>query len=123
MVKVNYFVKENKIERVEILGHSSFADYGQDIVCASISSIVITTVNACLKLDEKSIKHVQNEGVIITVLKHSKEIDTLINNMIDLLTELSKDYKENIKIGGGNCVWINAIKYTIICAQKRTRFN
>jgi len=104
MVKVNYFVKENKIERIEILGHSEFADYGQDIVCASISSIVITTVNACLKLDEKSIKHVQNEGVIITVLKHSKEIDTLINNMIDLLTELSKDYKENIKIGGGNCV-------------------
>lgn len=104
MVKVNYFVKDNKIEKIILKGHSNYDDYGRDIVCASISSIVITTVNACLKIDSNSLKHSEGKETIITVLKHTETIDTLINNMIDLLTELSKEYKNNIKIGGESCV-------------------
>ena len=104
MVKVNYFVKNNKIEKVILNGHSNYDDYGKDIVCASISASVITTVNACLKIDKNSIKHSEDEDVIITVLKHNEVIDKLINNMIDLLTELSKQYENNIKIGGESCV-------------------
>ena len=96
MVKVNYFVKNNKIEKVILNGHSNYDDYGKDIVCASISAIVITTVNACLKIDKDSIKHSEDKDVIITILKHSDVIDKLINNMIDLLTELSKQYENNI---------------------------
>ena len=57
-----------------------------------------------LKIDKNSIKHSEDEDVIITVLKHNEVIDTLINNMIDLLTELSKQYENNIKIGGESCV-------------------
>lgn len=104
MVKVNYFVKDGKVERIILNGHSNFDDYGKDIVCASISSIVITTVNACLKIDKDSIKHSEGEDVVITINKHIEVIDTLINNMIDLLTELSKQYENNIKIGGESCV-------------------
>lgn len=104
MVKVNYFVKDDKIEKIILKGHSNYDDYGKDIVCASISSIVITTINACLKIDKNSIKHSEENETIITILKHTETIDTLINNMIDLLTELSKQYKNNIKIGGESCV-------------------
>lgn len=104
MVKVNYFVKDDKIEKIILKGHSNYDDYGKDIVCASISSIVITTINACLKIEKNSIKHSEENETVITVLKHTKTIDTLINNMIDLLTELSKQYKNNIKIGGESCV-------------------
>lgn len=104
MVKVNYFVKDDKIEKIILKGHSNYDDYGKDIVCASISSIVITTINACLKIEKNSIKHSEENETVITVLKHTETIDTLINNMIDLLTELSKQYKNNIKIGGESCV-------------------
>lgn len=104
MVKVNYFVKDSKVERIILKGHSNFDDYGKDIVCASISSIVITTVNACLKIDKDSIKHSEGKDVVITINNHSEVIDTLINNMIELLTELSKQYENNIKIGGESCV-------------------
>ena len=104
MVRVNYFVKDNRIEKVILKGHSNFDDYGKDIVCASISSLVITTVNACLKIDKESIKHSEGKEVVITIIKHSDIVDTLINNMIDLLTELSKQYENNIKIGGESCV-------------------
>ena len=50
MIKVN--IKKNHIE---IKGHAMYDDYGKDIVCASISSIAITTVNAILRLDEKAL--------------------------------------------------------------------
>ena len=31
---------------IEVKGHANYDDFGKDIVCASVSSIVITTVNA-----------------------------------------------------------------------------
>ena len=104
MIKVETKKENGKYVRIKILGHAMYDDYGKDIVCASISAIVITTVNACLKIDKDSIKHSEDKDVIITILKHSDVIDKLINNMIDLLTELSKQYENNIKIGGESCV-------------------
>ena len=104
MIKVNIKKNNGLIESIKCHGHAGYDDYGKDIVCASISAIVITTVNACLKIDKDSIKHSEDKDVIITILKHSDVIDKLINNMIDLLTELSKQYENNIKIGGESCV-------------------
>ena len=93
MVKVD--IKKDKII---VLGHSNYNDYGKDIVCASISSIVITTINALLKIDENCIKYEDNDGYVeITILKHDKYIDILIGNMIDLLKELEKQYKKILK--------------------------
>ena len=60
MIKV--IVENNKIE---ISGHANFDDYGKDIVCASVSSIVITTINACIEIDEDSIYYEDNEKLII----------------------------------------------------------
>ena len=31
---------------VELLGHAGFAQSGQDIVCAAVSALIITTVNS-----------------------------------------------------------------------------
>ena len=50
MIKVE--IKNNKIE---IKGHAYYDDYGKDIVCASVSSIVITTINAIIEFDPESI--------------------------------------------------------------------
>ena len=104
MIKVRITKKNNVIESIHCNGHANYSRDGKDIVCASISSIVITTVNACLKIDKESIKHSEGKEVVITIIKHSDIVDTLINNMIDLLTELSKQYENNIKIGGESCV-------------------
>ena len=94
MVKVR--VKENQII---IEGHSNYNDYGKDIVCASISSIIITTINGLLKIDKDCINYKEEEGFIkIDILKHDKYVDILIGNMIDLLKELEKQYKKNIKV-------------------------
>ena len=39
MIKINYEISNNIIKKVKIKGHANYADYGNDIVCASISSI------------------------------------------------------------------------------------
>mgnify|MGYP004489717179 CR=1 FL=1 len=94
MIKVK--VKKNHIE---ILGHAMFDEYGKDIVCASASSIVITTVNAILKLDDKAlIYNLSNDKLVIDVLSEATDVKSLILNMIDLLKDLEKQYKKNIQV-------------------------
>ncbi len=95
MIKVN--IKEKDvIEEITIKGHSGYEEIGKDIICASVSSIVITTINAIIRIDEEAINY--DESVIIKILKHNEIIDKLIFNLIDLLKELEKQYPKYIKI-------------------------
>ena len=84
---------------ITIKGHSGYSEEGSDIVCASISSIAITTVNSLLRIDEDCIEYQENDGYLnIKVKKHNEIIDKLIENMIDLFKELENDYKKYIEI-------------------------
>lgn len=86
-------------DHIEIKGHAMFDYHGKDIVCAAISSIVITSVNGILRVDEKALEYDSKDGYIaIDVRKHDKVTDALIKNMIDLLKELENQYKKNIKV-------------------------
>ena len=87
-----------KNDSITISGHANYDDYGKDIVCAAVSATVITTVNGILSIDESSIEVIENGKVEIKILKNNDIVDKLINNMINLLTELQKDYKDNIDI-------------------------
>ena len=99
MIKVSINKENNIVNNITIKGHANFDDYGKDIVCASVSSIVITSINAILRIDENSIDYQEEEGlVIIDIKKHTNVIDILIDNMIDLLNQLENKYNKNIKI-------------------------
>ncbi|MFV0250118.1 MAG: ribosomal-processing cysteine protease Prp [Bacilli bacterium] len=99
MIKIDVKKNDNKINYISVRGHSGYDEYGKDIVCASASTIIITSVNAILRIDESSITYKQDEGFIdINILKHTKTIDILLTNMIELLQNLEQDYKKNIKI-------------------------
>jgi uncharacterized protein YsxB (DUF464 family) len=86
-------------DNIKISGHAGYGVKGTDIVCASVSSIVITSLNAIIRIDENAIDYKQDEGFIeVNIKKHEKTVDILIDNMISMLEELEKEYKENIKI-------------------------
>ena len=90
---------EIKKDNIKISGHAGYGVKGTDIVCASVSSIVITSLNAILRIDENAISYVEDEGFIeVNILKHDKYIDIIIDNMISMLEELEKQYKKNIRI-------------------------
>ena len=88
-----------KDDEIIISGHANYDDYGKDIVCASISTIAITTINAIIEFDKDSINVEEKNGYLkINILKHTKEVDTLISNMNKLFNELELKYPKNIKI-------------------------
>lgn len=89
-------------KKISITGHALYADFGKDIVCSSVSSIVITTINGIISIDPDAIKYnLSKNGLEIEVLKTDNVTLKLIDNMIELLTELSKDYPKNIRIKEG----------------------
>ena len=90
--------KKNQIEKVVMKGHAMYDDYGKDIVCAGVSSVVTTSVNAILKLREDSIFFEEGSTLTISVLKEDEITNALLENMIDLLSELAESYPKNIKI-------------------------
>lgn len=99
MIKINIKKSDDLITSVTVYGHAMYDEYGKDIVCSAVSSIVITTINGLLKLDNNSINYTENEGYIkIDSIKKSVTNNILINNMIDLLKELKEQYPKNIKI-------------------------
>ena len=51
-------------DKISIKGHSGYDVIGKDIVCASVSSIVITSINAIIRIDGKAISYKQDEGFI-----------------------------------------------------------
>ena len=94
MIRVD--IKKNHIK---ISGHAMFDDYGKDIVCAAASSIIITSINGILRLDDKAISYkLAKDELSIDILKDNFETKTLILNMISLLKDLEKQYGKNIKV-------------------------
>lgn len=85
-------------KKITINGHANYSNTN-DIVCASVSSIMYTTVNAALRINNNSIKY-QDDGkeVVITVMENDHITNSLIINMMALFSDLSSKYPKNIRI-------------------------
>ena len=98
MIKVEVVKENNLYKKVSIIGHAMYADYGKDIVCSAVSSIVTTTINGCIALDKDSLSYeVNDKGVFVSNI-NGDNTNTLINNMVSLLKELEEKYPTNIKV-------------------------
>lgn len=99
MIKVTIEKESAKFKRISILGHAMYDDYGKDIVCAAVSSIVTTTVNGIIALDKQSLSYlVSKKGMTITIKSDDTVTQILIGNMVSLLKELEKQYPANIEV-------------------------
>ena len=98
MIKVEVVKENNLYKKVSIIGHAMYDDYGKDIVCSAVSSIVTTTINGCIALDKDSLSYeVNDKGIVISNIV-GDNTNTLINNMVSLLKELEDEYPTNIKV-------------------------
>jgi len=91
-------ITKDRKDHIIIKGHANFSD-SNDIVCASASSIMYTTLNAILNFDEEAIK-VEDDGnkVEITIVKDDEITTKLIDNMFLMYESLVSKYPDNIKI-------------------------
>ena len=94
MIKVK--MNENSLV---ISGHAGFANYGNDIVCASVSSIVIASANDMMTVNKSAISY-NDDGneLIIKIIKKDELVEKLLTNLKTLLDNLADDYPANIKI-------------------------
>ena len=85
-------------ESLELTGHAGYADYGKDIVCASVSTLVVCSINNMKSIDEDSVDY-KDDGNKITIKVFNNNYSKIIfENLIQMLEELAKDYPKNIKI-------------------------
>ena len=111
MIKV--YIRHNHID---INGHAMFDDYGKDIVCAAVSSIVITSINGILRLNDKAIKDgvkpAKCENVLLGITRASLQSKSFISaasfqETVKVLTDASvkgrvddlEGLKENVIVG------------------------
>ena len=78
------------------IGHSGYADAGEDIVCAAISVLVINTINSLDQLAGQKIKLVTNEEEGLIDCRFEKNINEksklLLDSMVLGLGEIKKQY-------------------------------
>ena len=98
MIKIKLLKRDNDLEKIVINGHAMYDDFGKDIVCAAVSSTVITSVNACLLIDENSLKYNDKDGLDIEIIKKDNVTNKIIENMISNLKELERAYPKNVQI-------------------------
>lgn len=86
-------------EKITITGHANYNEKGLDIVCSSVSSIIMTTINAINALENEAISSIVKEGYTeITIINSSLIVTKLLENMINCLKSVEKNYPKNIKI-------------------------
>ncbi len=91
--------KENEvINTIKMNGHTEYDEYGKDIVCASASSMLITSVNAILEFDKHAIEFNEKNNFLLENIKKDDITNKLLNNLIKELKELQTQYPKNIKI-------------------------
>ena len=89
----------SNIERFEVTGHASNS-YGSDIVCASVSTAIIVTINAIEKLNLiDRIDYQLKEGMLnLVVSRNDDKLNALLENLEFTLLDLMEKYPSKIKI-------------------------
>ena len=98
MIKVRISKKNNIIDKIECIGHAGYADYGKDIVCASFSTMIITTINSIVNIDEDAISYTDSNNLKIVNIKKDNITNSLLNTLVELMYELRDSYDKNIDI-------------------------
>ena len=98
MIRVEINKKNNVIESIHCIGHAGYANYGKDIVCASFSTMIITTINAILTFDQDAISYTDTNDLEIINIKKDNITNNLLNNLVNMIYEIRDNYNKNINI-------------------------
>ena len=76
-------------------GHAEYADPGQDIVCAAVSALIITTVNSLDEFTEEKVEVGEDDGYVSIHFKTNPNTERgklLMDSLILGLTEIEHSY-------------------------------
>lgn len=95
---IYYSIKEKPYE-IKVKGHADFADFGKDIVCASVSTAIILSANIIKRLNEEENVDIKiKDGYFhLKVKTQTKKVNAVCENLIWTLNELENSYPSYIK--------------------------
>ena len=99
MIQAVFEKKNGRFCSVTIEGHAGYADAGEDVVCASVSSAVQLTSNLITDtFREKAKVTVQDDLISIRLKENRGNVSAILNGLCDHLRYLSEDYPGTISI-------------------------
>lgn len=99
MVKVRAVSKGKYLQKIEISGHANSGVYGNDLVCAGVSSIAFGTLNALDIMTSKSVHLTVNQIITIEVTNLLDETcQIILQTMMIQLNTIKEQYSKYIEI-------------------------
>lgn len=97
MIKVTINYVQEIVHDLEVKGHAKSAEYGKDLVCAGVSSIITGALNA---LDAKDFNIMIQEGLVrVNAKKEVSQHDAIVlETLIVQLRTMEESYPQFIKI-------------------------
>ena len=103
MTEIEILRKNGRIISYKAVGHAEYDEYGSDIVCAALSTALqfpLAGFQDVLEIYPRF--EISSEGLLSVELADmdlkgkEREINTLLESMLVIVKQLSKDYPKNI---------------------------
>ena len=93
-------VEINNNKTIKVFGHANYAEYGSDIVCASVSTAVYMSINQIEVFDKQECINTKivEGNAYIEVVREDDTVSKVISNLIFTLRDLELQYPKYIKI-------------------------
>jgi len=101
MIRVKAVKKNGCYSLFESEGHAGFARYGEDIVCAAVSALIITAGNSITELTEDEVEIREEDGFVRFEFPapHSDQTRLLMDALLLGLGQIKEAYgKKYLKI-------------------------
>ena len=94
MITIKVRKKNGSYEEFISKGHAGYAEAGQDIVCAAVSALIITTVNSLEKFTDDKFDVQEEDGFVSIHFRNnlSERAMLLMDSLLLGLTEIAGSY-------------------------------
>lgn len=106
MTEIEIYKREKEIVRYRGVGHTEYGEYGEDILCAAVSTAMqfplvglqdILEITPKFEINSDGYLEVDIKGMDLST-ENREKIQLLFNTMLLMIKELEKQYPKNIKL-------------------------
>lgn len=99
MIEIEFFSGVNGLCGFEAKGHAIGSDSGENVICAFVSSACLMAANTVTEIIDLDADAQSDEGYLkLMILENASPAQDILNGLKLHLTELEKDYPDNIKV-------------------------
>ena len=97
MIRVKFFIGNNRLTGFEISGHAMYAESGSDVVCAAVSSAAYMTANTVTEIVGAAADITVDDGLMeLTVTDRIEDCQNILSGFQLHIQALSEEYPQRI---------------------------